>query len=105
MGLNRRYVPPFSASAWRLLLAAGLTSLLLALAYAGLFVTTAPAIVSLLIQPFSLLLMPGFIAASLAAGRHDFSPQMIILTSVPFYFVFFYAILGRRLTRAHNRSR
>ncbi len=92
----------FSAFALRLLLCALLTSAVIGIAYAALFVTTAPAPVSLLAEPFSLLLTPGLLIALAIAGHHDFSPSTVLLASAIFYFVLFFAVLSRR---THTRSR
>jgi len=58
-----------------------------------MFVTSAPKIVSLLIEPFSLLLMPGLITSIILAGPHDFSPLSVVYIAAGFYFGFFYGAL------------
>ena len=104
-------MPPAPASprqplALRLLLAALLTAVLLATASAALSVTTAPAFVSLLVEPFSLLLMPGFLVVVATSGRHDeVSSRAVLLASACLYFVVFSVLLTRRRTRTHSRSR
>lgn len=79
------------STAWsRVLLSAVLSAVVVAVATEAMFVTTAPKLVSLLVEPFSLLLMPGLVAAILIAGPHDFSPGSVVFISAVFYFGFFY---------------
>ena len=96
------------ALARHLLSAALLTAILLALASAALDLTTAPALVSLLVEPFSLLLMPGMLISIAIAGRHDeVSARAVLIASACFYFVAFSLLLAHRsrTARAHSRSR
>lgn len=91
----------------RLLLSCLLTGSLIGLAYGGLFVTAAPEAVSLAVEPFSLLLMPGLLVALAIAGQHDFSPAVVLLASAGFYLIFFVGALSWRMRRlrAHRGSR
>ena len=83
-------------SIWkRLALSAIVTCVLVGVATAGMFVTSAPKFVSLLFEPFSLLLMPGLIVAILFAGAHDFSPLSVVGVAAVFYFGFFFWVLTR----------
>ncbi len=84
-----------SATIWRLAYAALLTAVLVAVATAGMFVTSAPELVSLLLEPFSLLLMPGLVVAVMLAGPHDFSPGSVVFVAAIFYCGFFYWALPR----------
>ncbi len=96
----------------RALLATLAGIVLTGLAVAGIFFTTAPEFVSLVAEPFSLLLMPGLIASLIAAGPHDYSPNIVILVSLGCYVVLIFLALTslarrRRLarSRAHARLR
>ncbi len=80
----------------RIALATLFTLALLLLAYLGMFVSTAPAPISLLLQPFSLLWMPGLLVALAVAGPHDFSPHLVVIVSFAFYLAFFYYVLRWR---------
>ncbi len=60
-----------------------------------MFVTSAPKALSLLIEPFSLLLMPGLVVAVLSAGAHDFSPLTVVCVAAAFYFCFFFWVFSR----------
>ena len=98
-------------SVWkRLATSALLTSVLVAVAAEGLFVTSAPRLVSLLVEPFSLLLMPGLVVAVVLAGPHDFSPLSVVCIAAVFYFGFFFWALTRwarstRIRAAGSRPR
>ena len=72
-----------------------LTAVLVSVATAGMFVTSAPRLVSLLLEPFSLLLMPGLVVAIVLAGPHDFSPGSVVFIAAIFYCGFFYWVLPR----------
>ena len=83
-------------SVWkRLAIATILTCILVGLATEGMFVTSAPKALSLLIEPFSLLLMPGLLVAVLLGGAHDFSPLSVVCVAAVFYFGFFFWVLTR----------
>ena len=104
MGLRPPATPPQTV-ARRVLLSALLTTALLACACAALFVTAAPAALSLLIEPVSLLLTPGLLLALAIAGHHDFAATHVIVGSAVFYFAFFYAVLALRARRGNRHSR
>jgi hypothetical protein len=90
MGLAvRRFVPIVTRTLWAMLCA----SVLVAIASAANFLTTAPKAFSLLFEPFSLLLMPGLLASLVLAGPHDYSIDTVLTTSVVFYAIFFYFAL------------
>ena len=85
-------------AAVRLLLAAALSAGLVALALTGMTVTSAPKWVSLSIEPFSLLLLPGAVFAWAEAfyNKLDFSGATVIRVSLLFYFfVFAFFLLAR----------
>lgn len=84
------------ATGWRRVVwAAFLTAALVSVATAGMFVTSAPKLVSLLLEPFSLLLMPGLVVAVILSGPHDFSPGSVVFIAAIFYCGFFYWVLPR----------
>ena len=85
-----------AAIARRLAISALLTALLILISSAAIYVTTAPRLVSLLVEPFSLLLMPGLVVAVLIAGAHDFTPAGVVAIASVFYVGLFYWALGRR---------
>ena len=72
-----------------------LTAALVTVASCAMYVTAAPKFVSLVAEPFSLLLMPGLLAAVLLSGPHDFNPTDVVYLAAIFYFVFFYWALPR----------
>jgi len=91
----------------RILLAALLTTLTMVAAIGAMFVTTAPQIVCVLIEPLSLLLMPGLLAALLSSGPTDLSPVSVVMVATGFYFAFFCLALWwlDRARRARRTSR
>jgi hypothetical protein len=95
--------------AGRVLLAALLTAALMGAAIGALFVTTAPRMVSVLIEPISVLLMPGLLISLAASGAHDFSINVVVASASVLYFAFFYWALNRiaraRLSQARKLER
>jgi hypothetical protein len=90
MGLAaRRFVPILTRSLWAMLCAV----ILVGVASAANFLTTAPEALSLLFEPFSLLLMPGLLTSFALAGPHDYSIDTVLVASVVFYALFFYFAL------------
>jgi len=79
----------------RVIGAAFLTASLVTVASGAMFVTSAPKFVSLLAEPFSLLLMPGLVAAVILSGPHDFVPIDVVYLAAIFYFCFFFWALPR----------
>ncbi len=75
-------------------------SILVAIASAANFLTTAPKFISLLFEPLSLLLIPGLLASLLVAGPHDYNPLLVFQVSLVFYIVVFYWGLNWRARRA-----
>ena len=76
-------------------MAALLTAVLVSVATAAMYVTSAPSFISLLVEPFSLLLMPGLVVAVILAGAHDFTPGSVLFIASAFYLVFFWWALPR----------
>ena len=79
----------------RVIWSAILTAALVTVASCAMYVTAAPKFVSLVAEPFSLLLMPGLVAAVILSGPHDFIPTDVVYLAAIFYFVFFYWALPR----------
>jgi hypothetical protein len=79
-----------------LVCAAGLT----AAATASLYLTAAPKWISLLLEPLSLLLLPGLVLAMVAAGKQDFSPEVVVEAAAVFYLL---CVYGWLLWRARSR--
>ena len=59
--------------------------LLVGTAIAANFLTTAPKSISLILEPISLLLMPGLVVSILTSGPHDYSPYSVAAVSLLFY--------------------
>jgi hypothetical protein len=91
-----------SANAARIGLSLLLAAMLLGIGMAGMFVSAAPRWVSLLLEPLSLLLMPGLLVAILVAGAHDFGPVVVVVGSAVFYTALVYTALGRWKARRLN---
>lgn len=94
--------------ALRLVCAAVLTTLLLAAASAALTLTSAPAPVSLLLEPVSLLFLPGLLIALPFAGSHsELSAAQIMGSSAAFYFLLLAFLTARwlRPPLSHSPSR
>ncbi len=90
----------------RTILALLLAAAIVALASAGLYVTSAPAVVSLLVEPLSLLLLPGLVAALVAAGPHDFTARAVVIWSMLLYTaISFFALRRLALARARRGTR
>ena len=85
-------------------MAALISGLVLAIGSAGMLVTTEPAPVSLLLEPFSLLLAPGLLIAVETKTRGEPSPMAMIEWAGAFYLLVSYLLLSWRARRAH-RSR
>ena len=86
----------------RVLLALLLTFATMAIATMAMFLTTAPAPLSLLLEPASLLYMPGVVLATLVYHGHDISTQALEGATVIFYVVFWIVVLS---LQARRRSR
>ena len=85
-----------------------LAAVLVSVATAAMYVTAAPKFVSLLIEPFSLLLMPGLVVAVILAGPHDFGPGSVVFIAAIFYcFVFWWILprIGKAVQFARSGSR
>ena len=82
-----------SAFALRVLIAATAAALVVGMASAGLLFSTAPERISLILEPMSLMLMPGLLFGIYEAGPHDLNPKVILWASGVFYFLFFLVVL------------
>ena len=79
-----------------------LTAALLTLASASLFFTTAPAWLSLLVEPFNLIYLPGLFFSMFAEAGHDYATAHVVEATTVFYLVFIYLLLWDR-SRRHAR--
>ncbi len=70
----------------------------------ALLFVRAPAWLSLIFEPVSLLLLPGMMISMKHAGPHDLDPILILKSSVAFYFTFFLAWFELRAWRARRRA-
>lgn len=87
----------FLKVALRIALSAFFSLALVSLSLAGLFVTSAPEFISLLVEPFSLLLLPGVLLSIIPTGDHrDYPPDAAAYASLLFYFIVFYTALWLR---------
>jgi hypothetical protein len=77
---------------------------MVAVASSALYVTPAPRLVSVLVEPFSLLLFPGLVVAMIASGRSDFTAQSVVVCSLVIYAVLFF-LLQRAAARTRRHSR
>jgi uncharacterized membrane protein YoaK (UPF0700 family) len=75
----------------RLVVAVLLTTLLMLCAAGALYVTSGPRWVSLLVEPVSLILLPGLVIALATSGSHDFPPEVVLAVSAAFYVGLLYA--------------
>ena len=94
----------------RVLLSITGSGVLVGLASLGMLLTTAPRAVSLLLEPFSLLFLPGIALAigwtvteghlekhtKSFADSHDFPVSFVLLCTLAFYFLVLYWLLHRR---------
>jgi hypothetical protein len=71
-------------------------AILIGLGSGAVFLTTESRVLSYLLEPLSLLLLPGLLIALGAAGAHDFSPNSVIYAAFAWYIVFFYLIFTWR---------
>lgn len=96
---------PVADIVWRLFVAFLATVATISLASLGEFFATAPEWISITLEPLSLLLMPGFAIALLAAGPHDLDPSIIVQVSIVFYLALFYWLLSWREWRRGHKAR
>ena len=75
---------------------------LTALAAQATLVTRTPPLVSLLVEPFSLLLLPGVVIAIVIASPRDFSLNVALEATVLLYTLLLYLVL---VWRARSRER
>jgi len=86
-------------AALRVVIAALLSVAVVVVGVTGMYVTSAPRWISLLVEPFSFLLAPGAIYAwgQSAFSKLDFSSNTVVRASLVFYFLLFTLILLARL--------
>jgi len=93
----------FAGFGLRVLMASAATAVVVGLASAGLLFSTARESVSLVLEPMSLMLMPGLLFGLYQAGPHDLDPRVILGASVGFYFMFFFSVLEWRAWSRRRR--
>ena len=96
----------------RSLLAFLCSATIVSLAVIGVYSTTAPRNISLILGPLSLFLMPGFVVSVVLSNLRDYPPMLVAIYSLCFYFAFFYTAFWwlserreRRLSQNSPRSR
>ena len=94
----------FPALMLRVVAAGVATAVVIGLGSVALLFVRAPAWLSLIFEPVSLLLLPGMMISMKHAGPHDLDPILILKSSVAFYFTFFLAWFELRAWRARRRS-
>ncbi len=85
-----------------LLLAALTTAVIMGIAITGMLVATAPRLLSEIVEPLSLLLLPGLFFAIASAGTHDFLPEVVVKAAAVFWFLAAFLFFTWR-TRTHSR--
>ena len=90
---DRESIP---ADLFRLLLALLIALGVTAIGAAGLFVSTLPAWISYCVQPFSMLLIPGYLVESLDHNTYAFSTHNVLAFSCLIYFAAALLVLFRR---------
>jgi hypothetical protein len=103
--LGGKGLGPFAGFMLRVVLAGAATALVVWVAAAAMLFTTAPAYVSLIVEPLSLLLLPGLAVGVYVTGPHELDPKMVVEGSVIFYFVCFLVGLEWRAFRGRVRRR
>ena len=73
-----------------------LAAVIVALSAAAMYAAPAPTAVSILVEPLSLLLLPGLLVALVAAGPHDFTAQAVLASAFLIYAVAFFLLLHFR---------
>ena len=72
---------------WKLPVSLALSALVVAAATGAFYVTSAPAFVSYLCEPFSMLLLPGAFIAIVFSPTHDFEADVVLWSCFGFYTV------------------
>jgi cbb3-type cytochrome oxidase subunit 1 len=96
---------PVLSFALRLLYAAAATALVVIVGGGAMLFNTAPQWISVVVEPLSLLLVPGLVAGMVESGPHSLDPSMIVDASVIFYFAVFFVFFEARAWRHRRRRR
>jgi hypothetical protein len=83
----------------RVMLAGLLATLVVGAGSLGMLFSSGPEWTSLVFEPVSLLLLPGLLVGILYSGPHDLDPHMVLLGTILFYFLLFWAVLEWRAWR------
>ena len=81
-----------AAFALRLLMALTATATVVAVGSAALLCERAPAAVSLVLEPLSLVLLPGLVYGIVRANEHALKTQEMFYASLAFYLCFFFLL-------------
>jgi hypothetical protein len=112
MPLGDRHVPeelvgrglsPFAGFMLRLVLAGVFTGALVLIASVAMLFDTAPAWLSMIVEPLSLFLLPGLALAVATAGQRDLDAAVVVEASVAIYFWCFLVVLEWRAFRQRRR--
>ena len=87
----------------RVLLSSLASVCIITVASMGLFVTSWPKALSLLLEPFSLLLTPGVVGSLLFTQTHDYTESAILLSNFIFYFEVCFALFWAWDRRSRGR--
>ncbi len=94
---------------WRIALSVVVAAVAIAAGSAALFVTSAPKWISILVEPFSLVLTPGVAISMIFTKAHDYTQWEILRGAFGFYVVLLYGLLWwlgvpRSLARRQSRT-
>jgi hypothetical protein len=103
-GLGGRNLGRFAGFMVRVVLAGVATAVVVRLASVGMLVSTAPEWLSLILEPLSLLFLPGLLVGIVQSGPHDLAPAVVVQASVVIYFVLFLIGLEYRARRQRRRG-
>jgi cbb3-type cytochrome oxidase subunit 1 len=96
---------PILSFALRLLYTAAATAVVVIVGGTAMLFNTAPEWISVIVEPLSLLLVPGLVAGMVESGPHSLDPSIIVDASVIFYFVVFFVFFEARAWRRRRRRR
>ena len=96
---------PVAAFALRVLLAVGATAVVIGSGSFALLFETAPQAVSMVVEPLSLLLLPGLFYGIVRASSHALDSQEMMNASVVFYLCFFFLLFEYRAWSKRREAR
>jgi hypothetical protein len=108
-----RYVPkqldrglsPVISFALNMMLAGIATIVVVMIGATAMLFNTAPEWLSLIVEPLSLILLPGLCVGLAGTGPHDLEPHLVVDASVLFYFLLFLFLFQLRTWRRRRRRR